>query len=51
MLALGRVAQFEVEGNVAFVDLNVLQRLAGDEILAGVRVDDRFVLTPEWRVV
>ena len=39
-LALGRVAQFDVEGDVAVVDLQVLERFGADEILAGVGVDD-----------
>ena len=38
-LALGGVAQLDVEGHVAAVDAQVLQLLGGDEVLAGVRVD------------
>ena len=39
-LALGRIAELDVEGDVAAVDAQVLQRLGADEILAGIGVDD-----------
>ena len=38
-LGLGGIAEFDVEGNVVTVELDVLERLAGDEILAGIGVD------------
>jgi len=38
-LRLGGIAEFDVEGNVVTVELDVLERLAGDEILAGIGVD------------
>ena len=34
------IAELDVEGDVVAVDLHVLDRLAGDEVLAGVRIDD-----------
>jgi hypothetical protein len=40
-LALGRVAEFDVEGDVAAVDLDVLDRFRGHEIFIGIGVDDR----------
>ncbi len=39
-LALGRIAQLDVERDLALVDLQVLQRLGADEILACVGVED-----------
>jgi hypothetical protein len=39
-LALGRVAELHVEGDVAAFDLHVLHGLGADEILARVRVRD-----------
>lgn len=38
-LGFGRVAEFDIEGNVVTVDPDVLHRLAGDEILACIGVD------------
>jgi hypothetical protein len=38
-LRLRRVAELDVEGNVVAVDLHVLHRLGGDEILARIGVD------------
>ena len=39
-LRLGRIAQLDVEGDVAAVDAHVAQLLGGDEIAAGLGVDD-----------
>ena len=39
-LALGGVAEFDVERHVAASDLEVLQRLGGDEIFAGVGINN-----------
>jgi len=38
-LALARVTEFDVEGHVVAGDLDVFRRTSGDEILAGVRID------------
>ena len=38
-LGFGRVAELDVEGDVVAIDLDILQRLAGDVILAGIGVD------------
>jgi hypothetical protein len=40
-LAPGRIAEFDVERGAVAVDLDVLDRLGADEVLAGVRVSDR----------
>jgi hypothetical protein len=40
-LALGRIAEFDVEGDVVAVDLDILDRFGGNEIFIGIRVDDR----------
>ena len=39
-LALRRIAELDVEGNVAALDLQVLQLLRRDEVFARVRVGD-----------
>ena len=39
-LALGRIAELDVERNIAAADLDVLDAAAADEILAGIGVDD-----------
>ena len=39
-LALRRIAELDVEGDVAAVDLDVLDCLGGDEIFMGVGIDD-----------
>ena len=41
VLGLGRIAEQDVDDDVAAVDLDVLDRLAGDVILAGVGIDQR----------
>jgi ATP-binding protein involved in chromosome partitioning len=38
-LRLGRIAEFDVEGNVAAIDPDVLEGLAGNEILARIGID------------
>jgi hypothetical protein len=40
--ALGRVAEFDIEGHVTTVDAQVADLLGRNEVLAGVRVDDGF---------
>ena len=39
-LRLRGIAELDIEGDVVTVDLDVLHRLAGDEILLGIRVGD-----------
>jgi len=39
-LALGRIAELDVEADVTALDLEVLQLPGADEVAAGVRVDD-----------
>jgi hypothetical protein len=39
-LRLGRIAELDVEGDVAAIDAQVAQLLGGDEIAAGLGVDD-----------
>ncbi|MDT4875991.1 hypothetical protein FQZ97_1114030 [compost metagenome] len=39
-LALGRITQFDIEGHIAVLRLEIFQRLAGDEVASGVRIDD-----------
>ena len=39
-LALGRIAELDVEGHIAAIDTQVLELPRGDEILARVRVHD-----------
>ena len=41
VLALRRIAELDVDGDVAAVDLHLADRLAGDEVAAGVGIDQR----------